>query len=983
MNVASRANAVRLSPLLPREPRIGDFFQWPWEADTFACIIAFAKFGKVHATPFYRRSSCNEHADAGDCWRCLMPLQSQLIKLPETAYGNLLTPRIAGARVAGTRQLHQRCYQRVGVAPPHVHPSNIETGILEFIARAAEDLVGGVDANCDVDGIGDGPAGEIDNLKIWTDTTGDIYADVVNRSIHYSIPPTRCPSADENPCRIILRGQRRSKLFISDDGCSRLMGQMYSCASHSCRWSAPHGEASTDCNIVGDVISRDFLIAGDFWPEALAVFQETESYRAVEKLLRRRTVSRIMKAVEGHRLRDTMSKLEAMLLHRAVTAFCDGTPDAQTVKKWLVAWVGTYLGPLIPGLAVEVCTTHGVIGNIDFSASDARQLRQIAKHGKRCVREKRTFGGISGLADVPLLPDLYAHAEDRPNIETLVLTWLRLLVKVGIQPVGFNVDDIAKSFKIIVGCLDAALPGAVLFAKASSAPAKKHLEKCGIVVDLDDHKVLGFELGQDALHVYGRLLKAINSKSLDAAWSIRCLRKWLGSLNPEVRFGRCNAEPLFGGDDPVHAAPGSAPADVVAEDVPAVLDVYFKGQALPNNAFRVLRAGLDIEWLHPQHGGKMPLPAKAAILEDAALASDVASSDRAKIASLVFQLVYAPAGHPCPKSITADLNGMAALFQASNFEKARAGAPPQWFRAQVRYLKHARIRASGPTRGATKPREDLSILTRYKASWKPRLSNLQCGEGHNLVEYQESDDGECDECGAMIRQHGVVFDCRTCAKYWCAGCGVMQGAVASSDQGGETEASADVSSDGDSAAPADEPEADGDEVGDVEQANPGTVGVCAARTCFLNVVANQSHPLVINGLYASYRCKLWAMLNGRTISLGTVGKERDWRNKQRRNRNKARSRADIATVHMLTLIRYVEEVAARTAAGRRREQGVKCGRPDRVQDSALAATGIASAILHGQNVKAPLALASASRTVAASKPEDVGYIYKLFHAGQL
>ena len=41
------------------------------------------------------------------------------------------------------------------------------------------------------------------------------------------------------------------------------------------------------------------------------------------------------------------------------------------------------------------------------------------------------------------------------------------------------------------------------------------------------------------------LLGTINITSIDAAWSIRCLRKWLGRLTPEVRLERCHADPIF------------------------------------------------------------------------------------------------------------------------------------------------------------------------------------------------------------------------------------------------------------------------------------------------------------------------------------------------------------------------------------------------------------------------------------------------------
>ena len=210
-------------------------------------------------------------------------------------------------------------------------------------------------------------------------------------------------------------------------------------------------------------------------------------------MLRRRTHSRIAIAIASHSRRAGLSELESMCVHAAVAAFCRATPCYNTIKQLLMLWVQRVLGPLVPQLALMVCASHGAIANIDFSASDARQWRSV---GKRRQKEKRTFGGLTGLNDVPLLPDLYALAEDRPNIELLVLTWLRLLQKQGLKPVGLNVDDIEKTFKLIVGCLDAGLPGVVLYAKHSSAVARKHLQAGGVVADLEAFRVLGFELGR-------------------------------------------------------------------------------------------------------------------------------------------------------------------------------------------------------------------------------------------------------------------------------------------------------------------------------------------------------------------------------------------------------------------------------------------------------------------------------------------------------
>ena len=229
------------------------------------------------------------------------------------------------------------------------------------------------------------------------------------------------------------------------------------------------------------MVGENYLIHGGFWSEALTSFQETESYRSLERMLRRRTWSAVVSSVAGHPCRAELSELESMCLYTALCAFHRCTPGYKTIKQWLLLWVDKVLAPIVPQLALKVCSTHGAVGNMDFSACDARQLRQVGKLGGKA---KRTFGGLTGIDDVPLLPDLYAPGEDRENIELLFLTWLSLLRQQGLQPIGLNVNNIATMFSQCVSCLDAGLPGKVLYVKAGSVAAAKHVERGGIVVDV-------------------------------------------------------------------------------------------------------------------------------------------------------------------------------------------------------------------------------------------------------------------------------------------------------------------------------------------------------------------------------------------------------------------------------------------------------------------------------------------------------------------
>lgn len=88
---------------------------------------------------------------------------------------------------------------------------------------------------------------------------------------------------------------------------------------------------------------------------------------------------------------------------------------------------------------------------------------------------------------------------------------------------------------------------------------------------------------------------------------------------------------------------------------------------------------------------------------------------------------------------------------------------------------------------------------------------------------------------------------------------------------------------------------------------------------FQECAARQSTDLILRGLTAAYRSKLWCLLHKCNISLGTVGVERLWRNYQRRARNKGRSGASEDTVDLLLTWRWLQEVSGRVSARLNRE----------------------------------------------------------------
>ena len=176
--------------------------------------------------------------------------------------------------------------------------------------------------------------------------------------------------------------------------------------------------------------------------------------------------------------------------------------------------------------------------NFDFSASDARQLG-ILEAGPREQR-RRVLGGVTGLDDVDVLPDLYTHEESRKTKELLLMTCLSLMRLDGLRPIGCNTDNLAADFNMVVSVLEATqAPNTVVVYEncPMETVVNEHVEAGQIVVSCRDSRIYGFEAGQDGLHVYKRLVTSINLTSVEAAWGIRCLRKMLGSWSPLTRGG--------------------------------------------------------------------------------------------------------------------------------------------------------------------------------------------------------------------------------------------------------------------------------------------------------------------------------------------------------------------------------------------------------------------------------------------------------------
>ncbi|CAK0827053.1 unnamed protein product [Prorocentrum cordatum] len=838
MTTASLTTAARV-PSAPTDVpwQLGDFLPWPGlhagpgRKEIFACIWRLPDTGPARVIQFtpYPASggTCARHPDGGGCWRARLPLVSTELQLPSSrSVSDSLTPRETTSK--GLLLLSDRCFRRSRArAAPRGDGIGLGQMLSSFVDAAASAMSERSDAAS--------RAGDL-----WSPAAWQIYLDATTSVLEAREIPRECPArAGGGACDVSTWGSQLGLRVASSVGCRRALCTRYSFKVHECTWQLPHGPNTVGATLVGDLVG-DFLVCGDFWPDALRVFQETENFVALERHLRDLTSRHVERVVRSHNLRHVLSEPEAMILHRALLAHVSKTPDRRTLKDWIRKWVSARVSPLVPHIAMAVCAGHAAVVNMDFSASDCRQLRAVGLRKK----EKRTFAGVTGLGDVPLLPCLYVAKEQRDTVESTMFIVFRLLKLRGLRPIGLNVDNLAAWFDIITTSLDHSFPGLVKQATSESEAAfVDHLRGGGVVVLRAAKRVLGFELGQDALHVYMRMLESLNFRSQEVAWAIRCLRKWLGSVNPATRGGSEGPDDGGAAADKAMDDVEFAGANGVRSDAPrpasleAALSAYFNFEACAPGTYEMLEAASSFEWGHPRHGRPLPPAAKAVILEDVARATTLKGTPRANIACAVYRVVYACQGHPSIDTIAEDLRGLQVLFQCQSFSPSGA----------VDCARGAGW-AKAPPRGRRAP------------------------------------------------------------------------ALVPAPPGGES---------------------------------------------FAATADAQLQPAVLNGLLASYRCKLWALHQGRDVSLGTVGTERLWRNGQRTARNKARARADADTVNLLTVIRWVNEVASRLLAAedRRAAAAGPAAPPHRTRQLALSAEHLAAS--------------------AVTDDAVLGHLRELFQAGRL
>ena len=188
----------------------------------------------------------------------------------------------------------------------------------------------------------------------------------------------------------------------------------------------------------------------------------------------------------------------------------------------------------------------------------------------------------------------------------------RLAAQAGVRPIAVCFDDLDRSWLAVASAVEAAFPG--LVRRGCLDPAQEMSEDDRRFVDVDGGVIIdkarflaaGIFIGQDALHVYFRLVESLEWRSWDAAWSMRVARKLLQAWS---RAGRdhVRAEHV---EDPVDSSPWLQLGLCVARDAEEVLTCYFHGRPLPQNAFALLEAQRANTWRHPDTSAILPTCAK-------------------------------------------------------------------------------------------------------------------------------------------------------------------------------------------------------------------------------------------------------------------------------------------------------------------------------------------------------------------------------------
>ena len=261
------------------------------KTDTFCCVWTSPRNGFAEMVNFQPLRRCQKHAASGadHFYRMCVATNSECPdtyrrEVPLTVHGMpVLTPQ--PLQKGGLPSIHSRCYRQAWPTVPA--PPDATAAVLRLACDA-------------VTGATEPPALAGNGRVIFEDTAVQL--------LQCRAMPASCPRCtdDDSACVIRTRGTRFAGKFLSAQGVVR--STIYDCKAHGFRYNLPIGAATTGTSLVGDVLGQ-WIVSGEVWPALWSAFQDSESYRAVQKAIRSSTETAVLQSLSQRQLRGSLSVL--------------------------------------------------------------------------------------------------------------------------------------------------------------------------------------------------------------------------------------------------------------------------------------------------------------------------------------------------------------------------------------------------------------------------------------------------------------------------------------------------------------------------------------------------------------------------------------------------------------------------------------------------------------------------------------------------
>ena len=297
---------VRLASLqhgaADRPLQVGDFVPHLSKTDTFCCVWTSPRNGFAEIVNFQPLRRCQKHAASGadHCYRKCVAANSEC---PDT---------------------YRREVPLTAQGMPVLTPQPLQNWPTADASAAAV-----LRLACDaVTGTTEPPALAGNGRVIFEDTAVTL--------LQCRAMPASCPRCtdDDSACVIRSRGKRFAAKFLSAQGVRLVRSTIYECKAHGFRYNLPIGTATTGTSLVGDVLGQ-WIVSGEVWPALWSAFQDSESYRAVQKAIRSSTETAVLQSSSQRQLRGSLSVLglhQIFLPVEYIVAF-SMPPQASQVKS--------------------------------------------------------------------------------------------------------------------------------------------------------------------------------------------------------------------------------------------------------------------------------------------------------------------------------------------------------------------------------------------------------------------------------------------------------------------------------------------------------------------------------------------------------------------------------------------------------------------------------------------------------------------------